>query len=239
MLVKVERLNDDLSQVRLFHTSVTRAIASWPTWPGEPGYTEFDEYLAAEFPTSTAADFAVLEAGIVSEDTYVEQGMYWSTGPLADARVRRRRLRPRPADGRHADDRRVPAPVPRPGQPDAAERRPQPGLRRRQPRRRQGRPGGQAQGLHPRGLPRVRPDAGPRAQPDGQGPDHVRRLRPRLRAAVPRDRRQQGAGRPRAAVAPADLQLPAGDRARRSARRRPASPAVPCRSTSTWPAATP
>ena len=27
----------DLSQVRLFHTSVTRAIASWPDWPGEPG----------------------------------------------------------------------------------------------------------------------------------------------------------------------------------------------------------
>ena len=79
MLVKVETLNDDLTQVRLFHTSVTRAIASWPTWPGEPGYTEFDEYLAVEFPTSTAADFAVLEAGIVSEDTYVEQGMYWST----------------------------------------------------------------------------------------------------------------------------------------------------------------
>ena len=39
MLVKVETLNDDLSQVRLFHTSVTRAIATWPTWPGEPGYT--------------------------------------------------------------------------------------------------------------------------------------------------------------------------------------------------------
>ena len=71
---------------------MTRAIASWPTWPGEPGYTAtFAEYLAAEFPTSTAADFAVLEAGIVSEETYVEQGLYWSTGPLADARVRRRR----------------------------------------------------------------------------------------------------------------------------------------------------
>jgi 2',3'-cyclic-nucleotide 2'-phosphodiesterase (5'-nucleotidase family) len=85
MLVKVERLNDDLSQVRLFHTSVTRAIASWPTWPGEQGYNPADpdafaEYLAAEFPTSTAADFAILEAGIVSEDTYVEQGLYWSTG---------------------------------------------------------------------------------------------------------------------------------------------------------------
>jgi hypothetical protein len=79
-LVKVETLSPDLSMVRLFHTSVSRAIASWPTWPGEDGYTDFDEFLAAEFPTSTAADFAVLESGIVSEDTYVEQGLYWSTG---------------------------------------------------------------------------------------------------------------------------------------------------------------
>ncbi|HEY1118577.1 MAG TPA: 5'-nucleotidase C-terminal domain-containing protein [Acidimicrobiales bacterium] len=80
MLVKVETLSPDLSRVRLFHTSVTRAIATWPTWPGEPGYTEFDEFLAAEFPTSTAADFAILEAGVTSEETYVEQGLYWSTG---------------------------------------------------------------------------------------------------------------------------------------------------------------
>lgn len=77
LLVKVEELTPDLSMVRLFHTSVTRANASWPTWPGEPGYTEFDEFVAREFPVSTAADFAVLESGIVSEETYVEQGMYW------------------------------------------------------------------------------------------------------------------------------------------------------------------
>ena len=80
MLVKVERLATNLSQVRLFHTSVSRAIASWPGW-SEPGFTgDFAEYLAQKFPTSTAADFAVLEAGIVSEETYVEQGLYWSTG---------------------------------------------------------------------------------------------------------------------------------------------------------------
>ena len=35
----------------------------------------------------------------------------------------------------------------------------------------------------------------------GQGPDHLRRLRPRLRAAVPRDRRQPAARRPRPALA--------------------------------------
>ena len=82
MLVKVETLTRDLSQVRLFHTAVTRATASWPDWPGERGYTDFAEYLAAEFPTSTAADFAVVEAGIVSEDTYVEQGLAWSKAHL-------------------------------------------------------------------------------------------------------------------------------------------------------------
>jgi 2',3'-cyclic-nucleotide 2'-phosphodiesterase (5'-nucleotidase family) len=83
MLVKVEQLTGDLSQVRLFHTSVSRAIASWPTWPGEPGFTgDFAEYLAQTFPTSTAADFAVLESGVVSEETYVQQGLYWQTGHI-------------------------------------------------------------------------------------------------------------------------------------------------------------
>ena len=80
MLVRVEELTPNLSRVRLFHTSVSRAIASWPTWPGEAGFTgDFAEYLAQKFPTSTAADFAILEAGIVSEETYVEQGLYWKT----------------------------------------------------------------------------------------------------------------------------------------------------------------
>ncbi len=83
MLVKVEELTKDLSQVRLFHTSVGRANATWAGWPGEPGFTgSFEEYLAQAFPTSTAADFAVLEAGIVSEETYAQQGLYWETGHL-------------------------------------------------------------------------------------------------------------------------------------------------------------
>ncbi|MGI8779126.1 MAG: 5'-nucleotidase C-terminal domain-containing protein [Solirubrobacteraceae bacterium] len=80
MLVKVERLAADLSQVRLFHTSVTRAIATWPTWPGEPGFTgDFEDFVAERFPSSQAGDFAILEAGIVSEKTYVEQGLQWET----------------------------------------------------------------------------------------------------------------------------------------------------------------
>jgi hypothetical protein len=83
MLVRVEELTGDLSRVRLFHTSVSRAIATWPTWGGEPGFTgDFAEFLAQRFPTSTAADFAILEAGVTSEETYVDQGLYWSTGHL-------------------------------------------------------------------------------------------------------------------------------------------------------------
>ena len=78
MLVKVETLDGDLSEVRLFHTSVSRAIATWPTWPGEAGFAgDFAEYVAQKFKTSTAGDFAVLEAGVVSEETYVEQALYW------------------------------------------------------------------------------------------------------------------------------------------------------------------
>ena len=77
-LIKVETLAPDLSKVRLFHTSVTRAIAIWPSWPGEQGYTNFEDFVADKFPSSQAGDFAVLETGIVSEDTYVEQGDYWT-----------------------------------------------------------------------------------------------------------------------------------------------------------------
>ena len=65
----------------------------------------------------------------------------------------------------------------------------------------QGRPRQAARALHPRGLRGLRRDdaarAGAHARPR---PDDVRRLRPRLRAAVPGHRREQGARRPRPAV---------------------------------------
>ena len=101
MLIKVEALTPDLSQVRLFHTSVSRAIASWPTWPGAPGFTgNFEEFIAQKFPTSTAADFAVLEAGVVSEETYVEQGLYWETNHQPLIKYVARDVQARPAAGR-------------------------------------------------------------------------------------------------------------------------------------------
>ena len=212
MLVKVEELNDNLSRVRLFHTSVSRALATWPTWPGEPGFTgDFAEYLAQKFPTSTAADFAILEAGVTSEETYVEQGLYWSSRPHADAQVRRREVRPGPAPGRYADHGRVPAPVPRARLEEAAERRSEPGVRRRRPQRRPGSPRRRTRGIHSHRVQGSR--RGPHARPeaDGQGPDDLRRLGPRLRAAVPGDRREPAARRARPAVEAPDVELPPSD----------------------------
>ena len=126
------------------------------------------------------------------------------------------RARPLPAGrgaGRLPGHRRVPAPVPRADHEAAAERRPQPGVRRRPGQRHARRPRGRAQSVHPPRLQGRRRDDAARPGPHGRPrPDDLRVVRPRLRAAVPGDRRQQGARRPRPAVAAADLQLPRGDR---------------------------
>ena len=61
---------------------MSRANATWAGFPGEAGITDFAEFLAQKFPTSTAADFAILEAGVTSEETYVQQGLYWATAHL-------------------------------------------------------------------------------------------------------------------------------------------------------------
>ena len=220
MLIKVEELNADLSRVRLFHTSVTRANATWPTWGGEPGFSgSFEEYVARTFPTSTAADFAILEAGVTSEDTYVEQGLYWATGHVPMLEYVADRVQARPPPRRDADDRRVPAPVPRARQPEAAGRRRQPGVRRRLPRRHEGQPRRAARGVHPDRVPGGRRDPHPRPVARRQEPDDVRLVGPRLRAAVPGDRREQAPRRPRPpARRAAGLELP--DRAAHAATHR-------------------
>jgi 2',3'-cyclic-nucleotide 2'-phosphodiesterase (5'-nucleotidase family) len=74
--VKAIDLNADLSKFRLYFTSVQRANATYNAL-GTAGSADFAETLNRDFPTSTAADFAPLEAGIVDEDTYVEQGLKW------------------------------------------------------------------------------------------------------------------------------------------------------------------
>jgi 2',3'-cyclic-nucleotide 2'-phosphodiesterase (5'-nucleotidase family) len=75
-LMKLIDLAPDLSRFRLYFTSVQRANATYNAL-GSTGSADFEETLNRDFPTSTAADFAPLEAGIVDEDTYVEQGLKW------------------------------------------------------------------------------------------------------------------------------------------------------------------
>lgn len=66
--VKLEELSADAQRFRLYHTSVTRFSANDPN---------LENFLSENFLPSTAADFAPLEAGIVTEETYTEQGILW------------------------------------------------------------------------------------------------------------------------------------------------------------------
>jgi hypothetical protein len=68
MWVKLEELNPDASQFRLYHTSVSSINAN---------DNELARFLTENFPTAVAADFAPLESGFVTEETYVEQGLMW------------------------------------------------------------------------------------------------------------------------------------------------------------------
>jgi 2',3'-cyclic-nucleotide 2'-phosphodiesterase (5'-nucleotidase family) len=74
--MKLIDLSADAETFRLYFTSVQRANATYNAL-GPAGSTAFEETLNKDFPTSTAADFAPLEAGIVDEDTYIEQGLMW------------------------------------------------------------------------------------------------------------------------------------------------------------------
>jgi 2',3'-cyclic-nucleotide 2'-phosphodiesterase (5'-nucleotidase family) len=78
--LKAIDLSPDLSQFRLYFTSIARANATYNgcTYSATCATAlGFEEELNSMFASSTAADFAPLEAGIVDEDTYVEQGLMW------------------------------------------------------------------------------------------------------------------------------------------------------------------
>jgi 2',3'-cyclic-nucleotide 2'-phosphodiesterase (5'-nucleotidase family) len=79
---KLIDLNNDASRFRIYFTSVQRVNASYNAL-GPAGSDAFAEKLARDFPTSSAADFAPLEALIVDEDTYVEQGLKWADAHFA------------------------------------------------------------------------------------------------------------------------------------------------------------
>ena len=73
--VKLMSLAPDLSSFKLYFTSVERVIATCGTaaCAALPG-GNLENYLADNFPTFISADFAPLEARIIDEATYVEQG---------------------------------------------------------------------------------------------------------------------------------------------------------------------
>ncbi len=78
--VKLISLAGDLSSMKLYFTSVQRAIATCATAAcnllpaGAPGENPLEKYIADNLPAPTSADFAPLEARIIDEDTYVQQG---------------------------------------------------------------------------------------------------------------------------------------------------------------------
>ena len=231
LLIKVEELSETS---RRSASSTPRSPAPMPLAAGrsEPGFTgDFAEYVAQNFPTATAADFAVLEAGIVSEETYVEQGLYWATGHHPIIEYVLSTYRPDLAMvGMPTTDefshqflglisKTLPDGAPNPAYDDVkldgTSLTVVCGTR----------------GIHPRRVRRRRRhDAARAIAVERQEHDDVRCLGPRLRAAVPCHRREQGARRPRAPVDAADVQLPPAT-ARPSARPRRVGPAARCRST--------
>ncbi len=84
--LKAIEIAPDLSRFRLYYTSIARANATYNGCDFAAdcaGPLGFEETLNADFPSPTAADFAPLEAGIVDEETYVEQGLKWRDAHLA------------------------------------------------------------------------------------------------------------------------------------------------------------
>jgi 2',3'-cyclic-nucleotide 2'-phosphodiesterase (5'-nucleotidase family)/predicted AlkP superfamily phosphohydrolase/phosphomutase len=72
---KLISIAPDLSSFKLYFTSVERLIATCSTaaCAALPGGS-LESYLADNLPTAIEADFAPLEARIIDEDTYVQQG---------------------------------------------------------------------------------------------------------------------------------------------------------------------
>ena len=160
-----------LVSFKLYFTSVERVIATCATRPAMrcrrlPGEDRLEKYIADNFPTYIAADFAPLEARIIDEETYVEQGRDLEKAYadavldyiLGDAAARHRpRLRRLPGHGR------VLAPVHGALHADGHRRRPEPVLRRHRGQRRARRPRRHSRGLRPQRLPRGRREARARA----------------------------------------------------------------------------
>jgi len=78
--VKAMLFAPDLSQFSLYFSSVTRAVATC-NGCGYPG--DFEDDLNRLFPSSIAADYAIIESGLVDAHTYIEQGLKWKDAHFA------------------------------------------------------------------------------------------------------------------------------------------------------------
>src|SRR6185312_13016327 len=77
--IKLISLSSDATQFKLYDTSLARAIAKCGTPcaglpAGGTGEDRLEKYIADNLPPWAAADFAPEEAGVIDEDTYVQQG---------------------------------------------------------------------------------------------------------------------------------------------------------------------
>ncbi|HXJ66913.1 MAG TPA: alkaline phosphatase family protein, partial [Actinomycetota bacterium] len=78
--VKLISMANDLSDYKIYFTSIARAIATCSTAAcnalpaGAPGENKLEKYIADNLPPWSEADFAAEEAGLIDEDTYVQQG---------------------------------------------------------------------------------------------------------------------------------------------------------------------
>ena len=79
-LISLDTTAGAISGFKLYFTSVERVIASCSTAAcnalpaGGAGEDRLEKYIADNLPTAVSADFAPEEAGIIDEDTYVQQG---------------------------------------------------------------------------------------------------------------------------------------------------------------------
>ncbi len=79
--VKLITLSPDLSSFRLYFTAVARVFAACTTAPcnalppGRPGEDPLEKHIADTLPGYILSDPGPLQAGIIDEDTFVQQGL--------------------------------------------------------------------------------------------------------------------------------------------------------------------
>ena len=205
--IKLITLSPDASQFKLYDTSLARAIATCGTVcnglpAGGAGEDKLEKYIADNLLPWAAADFAPEEAGVVDEDTYVEQGrdlerayslqvINYILGTLQRNTDLAMVGYPFTDEVSHQFMGLV-TPTDADGDPnpcyDAAPKFSDVEVQRRA----EGEPRRDPRGVHPQRVPGRRREARHHPLADGRQPDDVRGFGPRLRSAVVCGQRQRG-----------------------------------------------